>query len=169
MLLFGDNQPPRTRKQKTCSCRSSQRHTECKEYPFCSRFRFRKQKRALSFSGLFFFSDTGYLAATSRGSYSETISLHGPESRRHAVAGQANAIQNAKNTHFISRRGWCVSKPKMGILCILYGVGLTCNCMSSAFGSVEAEDMQLQVKPTPYRMQRIPIFGFETHQPRREM
>lgn len=34
MLSFGDNQPPRTRKQRTCSCRSSQRHTECKEYPF---------------------------------------------------------------------------------------------------------------------------------------
>jgi hypothetical protein len=33
----------------------------------------------------------------------------------------------------------------------------------------KAEDMQLQVKPTPYRMQRIPIFGSEIHQPRRKM
>lgn len=44
---------------------------------------------------------------------------------------------------YISRRGWCVSKPKMGILCILYGVGLTCNCMSSAFGSVEADCLRI--------------------------
>lgn len=40
---------------------------------------------------------------------------------------------------YTSRRSWCFSKPKMGILCILYGVGLTCNCMSSAIGSVEAD------------------------------
>lgn len=79
----------------------------CCPRAFCSRFRFRKQKRALSFSGLFFFF--GYWL-----------------SRR-----------------YISRRGWCVSKPKMGILCILYGVGLTCNCMSSAFGSVEADCLRI--------------------------
>lgn len=32
---------------------------------------------------------------------------------------------------------------KMGILCILYGVGLTCNCMSSAIGSVEADCLRI--------------------------
>ena len=34
---------------------------------------------------------------------------------------------------------------KKGILCILYGVGLTCNCMSSAFGSVEADYLRMGV------------------------
>ena len=33
---------------------------------------------------------------------------------------------------------------KKGILCILYGVGLTCNCMSSAFGSVEADYLRMR-------------------------
>jgi hypothetical protein len=33
---------------------------------------------------------------------------------------------------------------KNGILCILYGVGLTCNCMSFAFGSVEADCFQME-------------------------
>lgn len=32
---------------------------------------------------------------------------------------------------------------KMGILCILYGVDLTCNCMSSAIWSVEADCLRI--------------------------